>query len=275
MAEYYGVERTPEYLMHYGIKGMRWGVRKAREHNDAKRLEKHFNRAQKKYNKLIAKTDITKRANNAYADRALLRGGSAITGIQAGLSGALLLKEGKKALPFAAFATGPTAAATGIAGVGYLRNKKAMTTKGHDKAVRKVKQWESEMNKAFKGTRYATNQKFDDKYHIDELRYGKNGYYEKTLASIPGSHLTTDYNGKDKQRFLKIAGSVPKKPSSDFMSGRRAMSSNKKTNYSINHPAEDPMSFNYNYRSLTRKRKDKKLPWYMSSTDTYREYKRK
>ena len=36
----------------------------------------------------------------------------------------------------------------------------------------------------------------------------------------------------------------------------------------------DPMSFNYNYRSLTRKRKDKKLPWYMSSKDSYNNYKR-
>ena len=28
MAEYYGVQRSEEYLAHYGIKGMKWGVRK-------------------------------------------------------------------------------------------------------------------------------------------------------------------------------------------------------------------------------------------------------
>lgn len=31
MAEYYAVERSPEYLAHYGVKGMKWGVRKAIE----------------------------------------------------------------------------------------------------------------------------------------------------------------------------------------------------------------------------------------------------
>lgn len=29
MGEYYGVQRTGAYLQHYGVKGMRWGVRKA------------------------------------------------------------------------------------------------------------------------------------------------------------------------------------------------------------------------------------------------------
>lgn len=29
MAKYYGIERSAEYLEHYGIKGMKWGIRKA------------------------------------------------------------------------------------------------------------------------------------------------------------------------------------------------------------------------------------------------------
>lgn len=29
MAEYYAVERSPEYLMHFGVRGMKWGIRKA------------------------------------------------------------------------------------------------------------------------------------------------------------------------------------------------------------------------------------------------------
>lgn len=31
MAQYYGVTRTNEYLMHHGVKGMRWGARKQRK----------------------------------------------------------------------------------------------------------------------------------------------------------------------------------------------------------------------------------------------------
>ena len=46
MGEYYGVERSPEYLAHHGVRGMRWGFRKNRDtqsnghsmaYNDAKK----------------------------------------------------------------------------------------------------------------------------------------------------------------------------------------------------------------------------------------------
>ena len=38
MAEYYAVERSPEYLAHYGIRGMKWGVRKAIASGNSRRL---------------------------------------------------------------------------------------------------------------------------------------------------------------------------------------------------------------------------------------------
>ena len=40
MAEYYAVERSPEYLAHYGVKGMRWGVRRDRPHGGGKYIRK-------------------------------------------------------------------------------------------------------------------------------------------------------------------------------------------------------------------------------------------
>lgn len=58
MAEYYAVERSPEYLAHYGIKGMRWGVRKAIERGNSKRLARHWAKAQKKLAKLNKKADV-------------------------------------------------------------------------------------------------------------------------------------------------------------------------------------------------------------------------
>ena len=76
MAEYYAVERSPEYLMHYGVKGMRWGVRKAArlmtlddksKKKGQQKLAKHYKKAQKKLEKLNEKADINKQKKNELA----------------------------------------------------------------------------------------------------------------------------------------------------------------------------------------------------------------
>ena len=72
----YAIERSDEYLAHYGIRGMKWGVRKAREmggERGAKRLSKQYAKASKKLAKL------EKRAANSgkYARRAALMGAGA------------------------------------------------------------------------------------------------------------------------------------------------------------------------------------------------------
>lgn len=53
MAEYYGVVRSnrPE-LSHYGIRGMKWGVRKALERGDDRALSRQYRKAQRKLRKL-------------------------------------------------------------------------------------------------------------------------------------------------------------------------------------------------------------------------------
>ena len=70
---YYGVIRTDEYLAHYGIKGMKWGVRKARESGDARALGRQYRKAQKKLAKLEARAANGKK----YARRAALMGAGA------------------------------------------------------------------------------------------------------------------------------------------------------------------------------------------------------
>lgn len=72
----YAIERNPEYLAHYGIRGMKWGVRKARQMSGAKReraLSKQYAKAQKKLAKLEKQAGSTKK----YARRAALLGAGA------------------------------------------------------------------------------------------------------------------------------------------------------------------------------------------------------
>ena len=51
---YYGVASTPteDFLAHYGVKGMKWGVRKAIAKGNQKALDRHFRKAAKKLAKL-------------------------------------------------------------------------------------------------------------------------------------------------------------------------------------------------------------------------------
>lgn len=73
----YAIDRSDEYLEHYGIKGMKWGVRKAIERGGTglgnRRLARQYRKAQKKLAKL------EKRANSGakYARRAAALGAGA------------------------------------------------------------------------------------------------------------------------------------------------------------------------------------------------------
>ena len=73
--EYYGVATTPtsDFLAHYGVKGMKWGVRKALARGNDRALSRQYAKAQKKLAKL------EKRAANGkkYAKRAAALGAGA------------------------------------------------------------------------------------------------------------------------------------------------------------------------------------------------------
>ena len=96
----YAIERSDEYLAHYGVRGMRWGVRKAIASGNSARLGKQYAKAQKKLAKL------EKRASKAdkYKKRAIRYG------IGAAAAGGL--------------------AAAGTGGVGNLINKAGAATRG-------------------------------------------------------------------------------------------------------------------------------------------------
>lgn len=59
--EYYAVERTGSSLQHYGVKGMKWGVRKAIQaggERGKRKLSRQYAKAQKKLAKLNRKANI-------------------------------------------------------------------------------------------------------------------------------------------------------------------------------------------------------------------------
>ena len=49
---YYGVVRSSDHLAHYGVKGMRWGVRRAIVTGNQRALDRHYRRAARKLAKL-------------------------------------------------------------------------------------------------------------------------------------------------------------------------------------------------------------------------------
>lgn len=83
MAKYYGVHRSEEYLAHYGVKGMRWGVQKAIETNNDKKLDRMYKKAQKKMQKLNLNADvgIQKEYAKRHARRAAIAAGIGLTGL--------------------------------------------------------------------------------------------------------------------------------------------------------------------------------------------------
>ena len=67
MASYYGVVRSGESLTHYGVKGMKWGVRRALRKTEArnKALARQFKKASKKLEQLSARANQDIQIKNA------------------------------------------------------------------------------------------------------------------------------------------------------------------------------------------------------------------
>lgn len=124
--EYYGAASTPtdDFLAHYGIKGMKWGVRKAIQRGSERALGRQYKKAQKKLAKL------EKLANNGkkFTKKAVAYGtGAAVAGTLAGVG------PGR-------FASGAVnGASNAVSGVGKLSGKIARPLlRSHNKNVRNV-----------------------------------------------------------------------------------------------------------------------------------------
>lgn len=216
MAKYYGVERSEEYLAHYGVKGMRWGVRRAKERGDSKRLKKHYEKANKKLNKLKVKADILNGYELRKQSPSLI--GASVAPLAAGIGIPFIAKSENHKLNVGDYGIAGFNAAAGAGLMGYgvhslIAGSKRTKSKGHDKAVKKVNEWQKEMKKAFKGTRYEkqenARQDFKDEYTLYEhglLGFDKNNkpiLYRAPTISVKGSDLVRDKDTKAKRIFKK------------------------------------------------------------------------
>lgn len=194
MSEYYAVQRTGDELRHYGIKGMKWGVRKALNTKSsgraARKLRKQYLKAENKLRKLSDKADLSrqKAAAKEHGKKALRSGltsaalatlnygfnnqykKSVINNMKSGKhksiplnrTGTLELPTNKDSLAWLG-AAGATAAGSniGLTKSAYhtgkaIAAKHRSTKRGHAKAVAKRDAFKREMDKAFAGTQYAS-----------------------------------------------------------------------------------------------------------------------
>lgn len=217
MSEYYGISPSSDFFAHYGVKGMKWGVRKAISKGGtagAKALAKQYKKANKKLQKLKNNTDIVGNLMNRKSGIGLI--GASTIPIAAGVGVPILAKTSNHRLGSGdKFAAGFNAAAGGamLGGGIYdlVTGSKRTKTKGYNKAVAKVNDWQKEMKNAFKGTKYEKREKnrpeFDDTYKIYEYGTlgvddkGKKIPYRTATVSIKGSNLLRDNNGKNKKIF--------------------------------------------------------------------------
>ena len=158
MSEYYAVVRSDDALMHYGIKGMKWGIRRAIKSGNSQRLAKQYSKAARKLGKLSlrANRDLMKKRYTT-AKMAMAQGAAVSAGMSAGLTAAAnkngSFKKRAALAGIAGLAGGVAGAAINSKGISSGRY---VSDRGHAKAVAKRDKWKKNMEFAFAGTKYAS-----------------------------------------------------------------------------------------------------------------------
>ena len=230
---YYGVIRSPQYLAHYGVRGMKWGVRKARESGNTAALSKHYAKAQAKLRRLSARADLNtinrlKKGMGKDAARDIATSALASGGLTYGLnSGADRLTR----LKYAGAAAGAGALASGLSyGIAGAQLHRLGSKKGHAKAIQKRDAWQREMNSTFKGTVYDQNRRPEKKSmlnrHQQSLeRQAQEASRQRQIAlNERNRHLTGSFDNSKYNRAYKEADQRSREAAERFyrsMNGRQ------------------------------------------------------
>lgn len=142
MSEYYAVERSGNSLVHYGVRGMKWGVKKARSTGNAAALGRQFRKAEKK----LAKLEKRGASGKKYAKRAAKLGAAGAALGAAGAFGSLAnIEKGRDSLLKLSSKVGVKSFHKGKSSVaekaGHVASKAGNAT---SKAVHGYKKWGSE-----------------------------------------------------------------------------------------------------------------------------------
>lgn len=159
MSQYYGVERTREYLEHYGVKGMKWGVRKALARGDSAGLSRNYMKASKKLARLSLNANRgVQQKRYEIAKRRMASGAAQSAFGSAALSGGLSIAKGlggRNAAINAGIGAVGGALGGAIVNAKGISAKRHISDRGHARAIEKRNKFAKEMTEAFKGTDYS------------------------------------------------------------------------------------------------------------------------
>ena len=98
--DYYGTGPSSDFFEHYGVRGMKWGIRRAINKGSEKSLARQYRKAQKKLTRLENKTnrELQLKKANKYAKVAAASGGVALSGFGMNVGGKHLRKKGFREL---------------------------------------------------------------------------------------------------------------------------------------------------------------------------------
>lgn len=160
MPEYYAIERSSEYLKHYGIRGMKWGIRRAirvAANGDKEKASKMMKKAYNKAALKLAKLSIN--ANRGVMEQRykkaksrMINGAISSAGMSAGLTAGLNSARGVSlgnTVKSAAIAGGAGALGGALINSNGILSKRYISDKGHAKAISKRDSWRKSMESSF------------------------------------------------------------------------------------------------------------------------------